>query len=138
MAENKTKVTEQSVKKFIDAIPDKQTRDDCFALVSMMEKAAKADAKMWGSSIVGFGQYHYKYESGREGEAMLVGFSPRKDKLTLYIYGGFDKHPELMDELGKYKTGKGCLYIKKLDDVNVPKLKKLIEASVKDAKTGHT
>jgi hypothetical protein len=91
---------------------------------------------MWGSSIVGFGRQHYKYESGREGDWFKAGFSPRKDSLTLYLIGGFQKHKDLMDKLGKYKTGKSCLYIKTLDDVDQKVLKQLITRSVKSAESG--
>ena len=96
-----------------------------------MSKVTGEPPKMWGSSIVGFGTYHYRYESGREGDFMEVGFSPRKAALTLYIMSGFDGAPELMEKLGRYKTGKSCLYVKKLDDVHRPTLKKLVQRSVK-------
>jgi Domain of unknown function (DU1801) len=136
MAENKTKPTEQTVKNFLDDIDDKQIRADCATLVELMQATTKAEAKMWGK-IVGFGQYHYKYESGREGDSMLLGFAPRKDTLTLYVGGAFERHPELMEKLGKHKVGKGCLYIKKLEDVNMPTLKKLLAVSFKEAKQTH-
>jgi hypothetical protein len=130
MAELKTKQTEASVKDFLNQIPDKQRRDDCFAIVKMMEEATGAKPKMWGPS--GFGSYHYKYASGREGDWMMTGFSPRKNDLTLYLMTGTQKHRELMEQLGKHKTSKGsCLYIKRLDDVHLPTLKKLIKESVK-------
>jgi uncharacterized protein YdhG (YjbR/CyaY superfamily) len=96
-----------------------------------MKQAARAEPEMWGSSIIGFGRYRYKYESGREGEWFLTGFSPRKQNLTLYIMAGFEEYDELLKQLGKYKTGKACLYIKRLDEVNLPTLKKLIQQSVK-------
>ena len=132
MAELKTKETNASVKDFLNKIPDKQKRDDCFAIAKMMEEATGAKPKMWGTSIIGFGNYRYKYASGREGDWMLTGFAPRKNDLTLYLMMSFDKHRDLMEKLGKYKTSKGsCLYIKSLDDVHVPTLKKLIKASVK-------
>jgi hypothetical protein len=134
MPENKTKPTEQSVAQFLAAIPDEQRRQDCQTLVALMTKAAGSEPRLWGSNIIGFGQYHYVYDSGREGDMMLTGFSPRKPALTLYLVGGFEPYPALMEKLGKYKTGKGCLYIKKLDDVNLPTLKKLIEQSVKAAR----
>ena len=97
----------------------------------MMKKATKAQPKMWGPSIVGFGDYRYKYESGREGDWFRAGFSPRKNALTLYVMSGFPKHAELMSKLGKHKTGKGCLYIKQLADVDMRVLEQLIERSVK-------
>jgi len=131
MAELKTKQTDASVKDFLNKIPDKERRDDCFAIAKMMEEATGAKPKMWGPSIVGFGSFHYKYDSGREGDWLLTGFSPRKNDLTLYLMMGFEKHRELMEQLGKHKTGKSCLYIKRLDDVHVPTLKKLIKASLK-------
>jgi len=131
MAELKTKPTEASVKDFLNQIVDKERRDDCFAIAKLMEKATGAKPKMWGPSIVGFGTFHYKYASGREGDWLVTGFSPRKNDLTLYLMMGFEQHRELMQRLGKYKTSKSCLYIKRLDDVHVPTLKKLIERSVK-------
>ena len=134
MAELKTKKTEQSVNDFLNKIADAQRREDCFALAKLMEEATGCEPKMWGPSIVGFGSYHYKYESGREGDWLMTGFSPRKQDLTLYIMLGFEKHGDLMKQLGKHRTAKSCLYIKRLSDVHVPTLKKLIKASVKDLK----
>ena len=131
MAELKTKPTEASVKEFLNRIPDKERRDDCFAIAKMMEEATGAKAKMWGPSIVGFGSFHYKYDSGREGDWLLTAFSPRKNDLTLYLMMGFEQHRELMQQLGKHKTSKSCLYIKRLSDIHVPTLKKLIKASLK-------
>ena len=132
MAELKTKKTEQSVNDFLNKISDAQRREDCFAIAKLMEEATGSTPKMWGPSIVGFGSYHYKYESGREGDWLMTGFSPRKQDLTLYIMLGFEKHGDLMKQLGKHRTAKSCLYIKRLSDVHVPTLKKLIKASVKD------
>jgi Domain of unknown function (DU1801) len=132
MAELKTKPTQASVKEFLNQIPDKERREDCFAVAKIMEEITGAKPKMWGPSIVGFGTYHYKYASGREGDWLLTGFSPRKKDLTLYIMMGFDKHPELMEKLGKHSAAKSCLYIKRLSDIHVPTLKKLIKASIKD------
>ena len=132
MAELKTKATQASVKEFLNQIPDEERRNDCFAVAKIMEEATGTKPKMWGPSIVGFGTYHYKYDSGREGDWMVTGFSPRKKDLTLYIMMGFDKHPELMEQLGKHSTGKSCLYIKRLSDIHIPTLKKLIKASVKE------
>jgi hypothetical protein len=131
MAEVKTKPTQASVKEFLNQIPDKQRREDCFAIAKMMEEITSAKPKMWGPSIVGFGSYHFKYDSGREGDWLMTGFSPRKNDLTLYIMMGFEKHRELMEQLGKHKTAKSCLYIKRLSDIHQPTLKKLIKASVK-------
>ena len=131
MAELKTKPTTASVTKFLKGVSDKTRRDDCIAVLEMMREVTKEEPAMWGSSIVGFGRYRYKYESGREGEWLITGFSPRKGDLTLYIMPGFDIAPELMERLGKYKTGKSCLYIKKLADVDPKVLKQLITKSVK-------
>jgi len=132
MAELKTKETTESVSAFIDKTADKGRRADCLAVIDMMRAVTKEEPKMWGSSIVGFGRYHYKGKSGREGEWMLTGFSPRKGALTLYILGGFDKFADIMPRLGKYKTSGGsCLYIKTLADVDLGVLKKLIARSVK-------
>ena len=131
MAEVKTKPTQASVKEFLNKIPEKERRDDCFAIAKMMEEITGAKPKMWGPSIVGFGSYHFKYDSGREGDWLMTGFSPRKNDLTLYLMMGFAKHGELMKQLGKHKTAKSCLYIKRLSDIHQPTLKKLIKASVK-------
>jgi hypothetical protein len=135
MAELKTKQTDDSVDKFLQGIKDEQARTDCYQIVEIMKGATKAEPKMWGSSIVGFGDYHYKYESGRENDWFQVGFSPRKQNLTLYLMGGFNRHEELLGKLGKHTTGKGCLYIKKLEDVDTKVLKKLVRDSVKQLKT---
>ena len=131
MAELKTKETTASVSAFLNQIADEGRREDCLAVVEIMRAVTKEEPKMWGSSIVGFGRYHFKYESGREGDWMITGFSPRKGDLTLYLMGGFDKFPDLMKNLGKYKTGKGCLYIKKLAEVDTKVLRKLVKESVK-------
>ena len=131
MAEPKTKPTGASVKEFLNQISDKERREDCFTVAKLMEEVTGAKPKMWGPSIVGFGTYHYKYASGREGDWPVTGFSPRKNDLTLYIMMGFEQHRELMDQLGKHKTAKSCLYIKRLADVHLPTLKKLLKVSVK-------
>ncbi|HMV47243.1 MAG TPA: DUF1801 domain-containing protein [Blastocatellia bacterium] len=131
MAEPKTKLTEASVEDFLNAIKDEQTRQDCFAIVELMRKITKAEPKMWGTSIVGFGTYRYVYASGKEGDWPLTGFSPRKQNLTLYVMAGFDEYDELMEKLGKFSCGKSCIYIKRLSDLHLPTLKKLITASVK-------
>src|ERR1700684_4516279 len=123
MADNKTKPTELSVTAFIDAITDPTKRADAKALVELMQGAAGEKPKMWGPSIIGFGSYHYKYDSGREGDMPLVGFSPRKAAAVLYLAGLSDSEA-LLAKLGKHTTGKGCLYIKKLADVD----KKVLEA----------
>jgi hypothetical protein len=134
MAEPKTKKTEESVEKFLNKIPDEARREDCFAIARMMEEATGEKPKLWGTSLVGFGSYRYKGASGREGDWPLTAFSPRKGDLSLYIMTGFGDYQDLMAKLGKHSTGKGCLYIKRLSDVHVPTLKKLIRESVKDMK----
>ena len=131
MAELKTKLNDASVDDFLNAIKDEQVRTDCWAIADIMQKATKAKPQMWGSAIVGFGSRRYKYSSGREMDWMLIGFSPRKQNITLYILSGFKGQDELMAQLGKHSCGKGCVYIKRLSDVHLPTLKKLINASVK-------
>jgi len=126
MAELKTKKTEISVDAFIKKIPDAQKQKDSFTILALMEKATKAKGKMWGSSIIGFGDRHLKYESGRELDWFVMGFSPRKQNLALYIFGTVDKQQTLLKKLGKHKTGKGCLYINKLEEVDMAVLKEII------------
>jgi len=130
MAEQKTKPTEQSVEDFLKQVTDEQVRKDCVALVKLMKKATGSAPKMWGPSIVGFGSYHYKYESGHEGDTCLTGFSPRKQNITLYVMPGFTQYPDLLEKLGKHKAGKGCLYIKKLTDIDTGVLEELVRKSV--------
>ena len=134
MAELKTKVNDASVDKFLNNVKDKSVRDDCYKILEIMKKAPRAEPKMWGTSIIGFGSYHYKYASGREGDWMLTGFSPRKQNLTLYIMPGFDEYDDLLEKLGKHTTGKSCLYIKRLEDVDMKVLKDLVAKSVKKMK----
>lgn len=131
MAENKTQATGASVTTFINSIDDKQSRADVRKVAAMMRKATGKRAKMWGPSIVGYGTYHYKYASGREGDFLMTGFSPRKQALTVYIIPGFTHFESLMDKLGRHKTGKSCLYIKRLSDVDERVLEQLINRSVK-------
>jgi hypothetical protein len=131
MAELKTKRNDASVDDFLDSIKDEQVRKDCQAIADIMQKATKAKPQMWGSAIVGFGSRRYKYESGREIDWMLIAFSPRKQNITLYISSGFEGYDELMARLGKHSCGKGCVYIKRLSDVHLPTLEKLIKGSVK-------
>src|ERR1700690_3469066 len=121
MAENKTKPTTSSVVAFLNKIQDKQLRDDCFAILEMMQTVSKQEPVMWGSAIIGFGTFHYVYESGREGDTILIGFSPRKQNISIYMMGGLKNVENELSKLGNYKTGKGCLYIKSLSDVN-PKI----------------
>lgn len=134
MAELKTKKTNASVTAFLNKVKNKQRKEDCFVVLEMMKEITGDEPKMWGPSIVGFGTYHYVYASGREGDWMITGFSPRAQSLTLYIMSGFNKHDELMSKLGKYKTGKSCLYISKLEDVDTAILKQLIKSSVQSMK----
>ena len=134
MAEQKTKPTNESVKDFLNQIPEPERRADCFEVAKIMEEITGEKPKMWGPSIVGFGSYRYKYASGREGDWPMTSFSPRKKDLTLYIMMGFEKHADLMEKLGKHSTSKSCLYIKRLSDVHIPTLKKLIKIGLKDLK----
>lgn len=130
MAELKTKPNEASVEAFLQSVEDEKKRQACFTLLKLMQDVTQSEPKMWGGSIVGFGNYHYKYESGREGDWFLTGFSPRKQNLTLYIMAGFDRYDELMAKLGKHKTGKSCLYINKLEDIDMTVLRELVAQSV--------
>jgi hypothetical protein len=134
-AELKTKKTESSVEEFLNLIEDEQKRADAFTVAEMMGKATKDAPKMWGPSIVGFGSRMLRYDSGRELDWMIIGFSPRKANLTLYLtMDGYEQYNELLGKLGKHTTGKGCLYIKRLSDVDMNVLKELISASVKSIK----
>ena len=132
--ELKTQVNEASVEGFLNSVEDEQKRAECFEIFKMMKQVTKEEPKMWGASIVGFGSYHYKGASGREGDWFITGFSPRKQNLTLYLNHGFDVHEDLLKKLGKYKTGMGCLYVKKLDDVDKKVLRELVTESVKRMK----
>ncbi len=131
MADNKTKPSRQSVTEFINAIEDPDRRRDVRKVSAIMRKATGLRARMWGSNIVGFGEYHYKYDSGREGDFMITGYSPRKQALTLYIMPGFKSFEPLLKKLGKYKTGKSCLYVKRLSDIDETVLEKIVVGSVK-------
>jgi uncharacterized protein DUF1801 len=133
MAELKTKRNNVSVDDFLNAIKNEQVRQDCWVIADIMQKSTKAKPQMWGTSIVGFGSYRYKYPNGREIDWMLVAFSPRKQNITLYIWPGFEGYDELMAQLGKHSCGKACIYIKRLSDVHLPTLKKLIKGSIKRA-----
>ena len=130
MSELKTQPNDASVEAFLNTVEDAQKRQDCLTLVELMRQATNAEPIMWGSAIVGFGRYRYQSASGRSGEWFLTGFSPRKQNLTLYILAGFERYDELLARLGKYKTSKSCLYVKRLQDVDLPTLKTLIEQSV--------
>jgi len=131
MAEQKTKPTGASVEKFLNQVADETRRADCFRIVTIMQDITGEEPKMWGPSIVGFGTFHYKYASGQQGDWPVAAFSPRKQDLTIYIMPGFAEYSDLMKQLGKYRNAKSCLYIKRLSDVHVPTLKKLIRQSVK-------
>jgi len=131
MAENKTKATKASVTEFVNSIEDRQKRADVRKVAAMMRKATGKRAKMWGTSIVGYGTYRYQYASGREGEFMITGYSPRKQALAVYILPGFKRFDALLSKLGTHKTGKSCLYIKRLSDVDENVLQRLIDDSVK-------
>ncbi len=127
MATQKTKPTPASVDDFVKAIADPKRREDCLTLIALMKKATKCEPKMWGLSIVGFGDHHYRYESGGEGDTFILGFSPRKDALTLYMGPSIDRFSETLDRLGKHKTGKGCLYIRSLADIDQSVLATLLK-----------
>ena len=127
---NKTTETQDSVTHFVNTIEDTAKRSDAFELIKLMQLQTGYEPRMWGSSIIGFGSYHYKYDSGHEGDAPLVGFSPRKAAISLYLYPSFEDKEALLTKLGKHKTGKGCIYIKKITDIDVEVLKTMITASV--------
>ena len=126
----KTKATGASVEAFLETF-DESRREDCRKLVRVLKRATKAEPKMWGPSIVGFGDYHYKYESGRENDWFLAGFSPRKRELTVYLMAGLGREPALMKKLGKHKTGKGCLSIKQLSDIDTKVLEEIVRRGVR-------
>jgi uncharacterized protein DUF1801 len=129
MAENKTQPHDGSVEDFLNSVEDEQKRRDAFEVLALMKEVTSEAPKMWGPGIVGFGTYHYKYDSGREGDFLITGFSPRKAALTLYIMPGFRRYDEYMQKLGEFKTGKSCLYIKKLEHVDMDVLRKLVSES---------
>jgi hypothetical protein len=130
MAELKTQKNDASVEAFLNSVEDERKRRDSYALMEIMRQETGLEPKMWGPAIVGYGDYHYKYATGREGDSFLVGFSPRKQNLTLYIMSGFDDYDVLLGQLGKHSTGKSCLYIKRLDAVNQDVLRELVRRSV--------
>ncbi|MDH3690519.1 MAG: DUF1801 domain-containing protein [Gammaproteobacteria bacterium] len=132
MAELKTKQNNTSVSAFLKGIEDDNKRLDCRELMTLMKEITGKRPTMWGATMVGFGSYHYKYDSGREGDWFVTGFSPRKQNLTIYIMPGFGRYKTLMKQLGKYKTGKSCLYVKNLDDIDQHVLRQLVAKSVKD------
>lgn len=130
MAQNKTTENNSNVAEYLNTITLEDKVKDAFELIKIFEEASTFKAKMWGNAIVGFGSYHYKYDSGREGDAPLTGFSPRKDSFALYLSSQFENREQLLDKLGKHKTGKACVYFKKLSDIDVGILKKIIENSI--------
>ena len=129
--ENKTQPTEQSVEYFLDSVEDERKRVDSYTLLELIGEITGDKPVMWGSSIIGFGTYHYKYASGREGDFMVTGFSPRKRNLTIYVMPGFDQYEQMLSRLGKYKTGRSCLYVNKLADIDMDVLRELLSAGVK-------
>ena len=132
MAKNKTSETNKNVKDFINEFADtEQKKTDSFELIELMKKITGYEARMWGPSIIGFGKYHYKYASGHEGDAPLMGFSPRKAAISLYVFTGLDEHKHLLNGLGKFKMGKVCIYIKRLSDIDRQKLKVLMTETLK-------
>jgi hypothetical protein len=130
MAELKTQPTNEKVTDFLDKVVDPVKRRDSYKILELLKKVTGEEPVMWGTSIVGFGRYHYQYASGREGDWMLTGFSPRKQALTLYILSGFDEYDDLLGKLGKYKAGVSCLYIKKMEDIDQEVLEELVNQSV--------
>ena len=130
MSDLKTKPNAGDVNYFLDAVEDEKKRSDSFTITALMQRVSGYEPCMWGDSIIGFGSYHYKYASGREGDWFLCGFSPRKQALTLYIMAGFEQYEDLLQKLGKYKTGKSCLYVKRLEDINLEVLSELVQLSV--------
>jgi hypothetical protein len=135
MAEPKLKPNDQSVTALLDGISDATRREECYALVDLMKRVTDTEPRVWGSGLVGFGNYHYKYASGHEGDCFVAGFASRKTALTLYITAGVERFPKLLAKLGKHKAGKGCLYVKKLDDVNLTVLEDLVSKSVEWTKS---
>lgn len=129
MSDPKTMKNDASVEAFIDALDDERKKNESRVLVALMREVTGEEPAMWGDSIIGFGTYHYRYASGREGDWMLTGFSPRKRAFSIYVMSGFPQHEELMDRLGTYRTGKACLYVKKLDDIDLDVLRDLVRAS---------
>lgn len=130
MSEAKTRPTGQSVEAFLAGLADERQREDSRALIALMREITGEEPRMWGPSIIGFGSYHYRYASGREGDAPLTGFSPRKQNLSVYLAYGFERQADLLERLGKHKLGKACLYLKRLDDADPAALRELIERSV--------
>ncbi|MBN2469658.1 MAG: DUF1801 domain-containing protein [Anaerolineae bacterium] len=137
MAQLKTGPNDGSVDAFLQSVTDDKRREDCATLLELMKSVTGEEPQMWGDSIIGFGSYHYTYASGREGDWFLTGFSPRKQNLTLYIMSGFDAYDELLGKLGKHKTGKSCLYIKRVADIDQDVLRALVKQSVEHMKSAN-
>lgn len=132
MAELKTRPSDRDVRAFLSALEDEQQREDAFALLNLMQEITGQPPRLWGENIIGFGEYHYRYASGRQGDWPTVAFAPRKRELVLYIMSGFEAYPALMQRLGKYRTGKSCLYVRRLKEIDLPTLRELIRKSVED------
>lgn len=130
MAKVKTQFTDEDVYDFIELLDNEQKKQDSIELIKLMEEATGEKAKMFGPTIIGFGQYHYKYPTGHEGDAPLLGFSPRKAAISLYVYTGCEQHKHLLENFGKYKMGKACIYVKKLSDVNIDVMKNMMKESI--------
>jgi len=138
MTEMKTRPTQQSAESFVAAIADAGRRGQCEVLLDVMRSATKCEPVMWGSGIIGFGSHHYRYASGREGDWFLVGFAPRKTNLTVYVMDGFERHQELLDVLGRHRTGKSCLYIRNLADIDINVLRAIVASSVRNMQLAHS
>lgn len=134
MSDLKTQPTQKNVKQFINSLTNEKRKQDAFELLELFEDITKQKAVIWGNSIIGFGQYHYKYKSGREGDWPVTGFSPRKQNLSIYVMLGFSRYQDLMNKLGKFKTGRSCLYVNKLEDIDIPVLTTLLQQSIADMK----
>jgi hypothetical protein len=137
MAKNKTMETQNSVSGFLTKITDEKKRKDCSTIIDKITENTGLEPKMWGTSIVGFGIYHYKYDSGREGDAPLAGIASRSNAITLYLTADFDNREELLSKLGKHKTGKGCIYIQKLEDIDISVLTKMVKNSIEQRKKAY-
>lgn len=138
MAKNKTTETQNSVTDYLMAISDQKRRHDCSVIVDLISQQTGLEPKMWGTSIIGFGIYHYKYDSGHEGTAPIVGFASRTNAITLYLGSSFDEREELLSKFGKYKTGKGCVYIQKIEDIDVQILSKMVKNAFENTKQRHS
>lgn len=138
MASNKTQITDMSVEDFLQSITSESIRKDCYELCAIMQDITKEKPVMWGNSMVGFGQYSYKYKTGREGSWFLVGFSPRKKNITLYLMSGFEQFSDILSQLGKFTTGSSCLYIQSLSDINKDILTELLAQSILQTKSTHS